>query len=122
MHNTYWNPTALTRRALIKALSKPGRSRSDVSAIVDRFIGKSPVPPSWSLRGVRATFGRGVAREWARHLRHRTAGRDPQVRGRLHVVQTIADLGATTDSSEAVQPRDAGGLFMPIDEFNMLAR
>lgn len=122
MHNAYWNPTALTRRALIKALSTPGQSRAAVREIAGRFIGNAPVPPSWSLKGVRSTFGRRVAREWARHLRHRTAGWDLQVRSRRHVVQTRADFGKTSGSIEAIQFGDAERQLLVADEFHLLVR
>lgn len=100
----------VTRARLIRALSTPGRSRKDVLEVVTRYMGDSPVPPAWSLASIRGVFGRRVAREWARHLRHLSPG---AYRGKdrrwLHpVAQTAYDFGSTPEAMEtAVQAKVA---------------
>lgn len=86
----------VSRSALVKAFSTPDRRRQAVLKVVAQYMGNSPVPPSWSLASVRGTFGKKIARLWARHIRGmRTAGYRG-ANGRWHhpVIQTSHDFNA----------------------------
>jgi hypothetical protein len=102
--------TKVTRAALIRAFSSPARSRTEVGEIVARYMGDSPVPPSWSIASVRGVFGRRIAREWARHIRHLQAASHRGENGRwLHpLVQTAYDFGRTPEALRV-------GLAVPAD-------
>lgn len=95
----------VTRARLIRALSAPGRSRKAVLEIVARYMGDSPVPPAWTLAGIRGVFGSRVAHEWARHIRHLSpAAYRSKDRRWLHpVVQTAYDFGTTPEAMKAAQ-------------------
>lgn len=85
----------VTRARLIRAFSTPGRSRAEVVEAVRRYMGDSPVPPTWSLAGVRGALGGSIARQWARHIRHLGAAgyRDKKTHRWLYpVVQSIHDF------------------------------
>ena len=88
----------LTLTDVRKAFTVASISTSERDAIVAKYMGNSPVPPSWSYVSVRGTFGKKVARIWARKLRHRPAGvyRDSESGRWLHpAVQTTYDFGIT---------------------------
>jgi hypothetical protein len=83
-------------------------TRRETMDVVSRYMGTSPVPPAWTYAGVLGTFGKRIARLWARHLRHRLPGvyRDPQTRRYLHpVVQTVYDFGLTPEQLIAFMSR-----------------
>nr|CUV17018.1 protein of unknown function [Ralstonia solanacearum] len=85
----------VTRAAVVRVFTSPGRSRRETMDIVSRYMGDCPVPPAWGLGGVRGTFGKAVARAWAKRLRHLHVAhyRDPQTqRAITPVVQSIQDL------------------------------
>lgn len=90
----------LTRGDLVRAFSDPSFSRKQTMEIVTRYMGNSTVPPAWSYAGVLGTFGKKVARLWAKKLRHRSAGvyRDQESGRWLHpIVQTVYDFGTTPE-------------------------
>lgn len=96
----------LNRADVVKAFASPAMTRREVMDIVKRYMGNSPVPPSWTYASVRGTFGKRVARHWARHLRHRPPGsyRDAQTGIVLHsFVQTAYDFGTTPDKLAAMR-------------------
>lgn len=101
-------PVTVSRAILIRAFSTPDRTRAEVVAVVNQYVGSSPVPPSWGRLGVRGTFGRKIERLWARHIRglrlatYREAGRYL-----TPVVQTAYDFGTTPE--ELRQLADASG-------------
>ena len=124
---THTNPLPPSRRALLRAFSAPGRARAEVHDVVTRFMGDSPVPPAWTLVGVRGVFGRRIAREWARHLRHRVSGFEPGVRGRQWRVQTVYDFGvepgevcSQTFEPSGVPADDYAALRLKLDEVDKL--
>lgn len=91
----------VTRAALVRAFTSPGRSRSQTNAIVARYIGNNPVPPVWSLASVRGVFGTAVARSWAKKIRHLRLAtyRDPETtRWLIPVVQTAYDFGTSPEA------------------------
>lgn len=93
----------VSRALLIRAFTSPERTRQETMDIVARYMGSSPVPPSWGLEGVRGTFGKRVARAWARKVRHLTSAhyRDPgSGRVQFWVTQTAFDLGLTPQQSD----------------------
>jgi len=104
--SSYFNKRTITRAAVVRAFSGPGRSRAEVRSIVTRYIGDSPVPPLWSLASVRGTFGVRVARAWARHLRHLRSATYRGENGRwlTPVVQTAYDFGTTPEALAATPP------------------
>lgn len=72
-----------------------------MAAIVDKYIGKSPVPPCWGRLGVRGTFGKDVERLWARHIRPlRLATYRDERSGRMltPAMQTFYDFGTTPEN------------------------
>lgn len=91
-------PVTVTRAILIRAFSTPDRPRAEVAAVVNQYVGGSPVPPSWGRLGVRGTFGRKIERLWSRHIKglrlatYREAGRNL-----TPVVQTAYDFGTTPE-------------------------
>mgnify|MGYP000164546801 CR=1 FL=1 len=85
----------VTRAAVVRAFTSPGRSRRETMDIVSRYVGDFQVPPAWGLGGVRGTFGKAIARAWARKVRHLRVAQyfDPQTqRAITPVVQSIQDL------------------------------
>lgn len=90
----------VTKKTLFRAFGTPERSRQEVKVIVDRYVGDSPVPPTWGRRGVRGTFGRKIERLWARHIRGlRQATYRDKDSGRFltPVVQSAYDFGTTPE-------------------------
>lgn len=95
----------LNRADIVKAFSSPALTRRETMDVVARYMGSSPVPPSWSYASVRGILGKRAAREWARHLRHRPAGvyRDAATGRLLHPsVQTAYDFGTTPEKVAAL--------------------
>lgn len=104
-------PVTVTRAILNRAFSTPDRPRTEVAAIVSKYIGSSPVPPSWGRLGVRGTFGRKIERLWSRHIKglrlatYREAGRYL-----TPVVQTAYDFGTTPEElQKSAEARESGG-------------
>lgn len=79
----------------MRAFSTPGRRRRDVMAIVRQYMSGAAAPPMWTLVSVRALFGRQVAREWSRHIRHLAPAmtrQGPAAPVVFPAVQTLHDL------------------------------
>lgn len=97
----------VTRAALVRTFASPGRSRSETTAIVSRYMGNNPVPPAWSLASVRGVFGNAIARAWAKKIRHLRLAtfRDPEtMRWLTPVVQTAYDFGTTPEALANIAP------------------
>lgn len=84
----------ITERAVRRAFAHVFRDQASLEKAITDFMGGYPVPPLWSMAGVRASFGRRAARVWAKHLRHLGAAHYPSNgRNLVPVVQHLADFG-----------------------------
>jgi hypothetical protein len=125
----------LNRADIVRAFAAPHLTRQQTLEIVKQYMSDSPVPPAWSQPGVRGVFGKGVARMWARHLRHRPTGcyRDSQSGRWLHpAIQTAFDLGTSPEAMKMAgvlghleaavklqnQPVLPVGMLIMIDEYH----
>lgn len=121
----------VTRAAVVRAFTSPGRSRRETMDIVSRYMGDCPVPPSWSLGGVRGTFGKAIARAWAKKIRHLRVAHYHEQQSRraiIPVVQSIHDLEnspkalsrarAMADAPEPTPPGQRAPFV--VDEFHLI--
>ena len=90
----------LNSRNQVESVFSNGRlSKEELKAIVDKYMGDSPVPPRWTASGVKGEFGRKIFRLWSRKLknRHHAAYRSEESGRWLHpAVQSIHDFDAST--------------------------
>lgn len=110
----------ITERAVKRAFARVFRDQSSLEAAITEFMQGYPVPPAWSMAGVRASFGRSAARVWARHLRHlRTAHCGSNGRNLVPVVQRLSDFGAVPLPSPPQSPTEGlvGGRLIMMDEY-----
>ncbi|MFH0134790.1 hypothetical protein ACGLHS_31565 [Variovorax sp. VaC1] len=91
----------VTRAALIRAFSSPGQKRGAVMAVVKQYMGDSQEPPTWSKASVLGTFGKRIARQWARHIRHLAPA------GNVFV-QTFYDFGMSPEQARQASARMEG--------------
>jgi hypothetical protein len=92
----------VTRKALVRAFTSHGRSHKEVMDLVAQYMGDSPVPPCWSLASVQGTFGKLIARRWARYIRGlRPASYKHAGRWLFSQVQTSYDFGMSPDELAA---------------------
>lgn len=119
----------VTRAMVVRAFTSPARSHRETMDIVSRYMGNSPVPPSWGIGGVRGTFGKAIARAWAKKIRHLRPAYcfDPKTKRAITpVVQSVYDLGASPEAlsrARATTLEDAPqtpGVPFVLDEFHLL--
>lgn len=116
----YAMPAIVTRPMLIRAFSAPHRTHAEVMDIVNQYIDDSITPPIWGRLGVRGTFGRGIQRQWSKHIKHLSPSRYRSETGRwlTPIVQSIHDYEHKPLVKKTLVPAitpDVGGMIF--DEF-----
>ena len=65
----------LESREQVKAIFLRARlSETKLNEVLNQYMGDSPVPPKWSSRGVKGTFGKKIHSLWSRKIKHRKHG------------------------------------------------
>jgi len=63
---------SLKSREQVKAIFSRARlSDTELNNVLNRYMGDSPVPPTWSSRGVKGEFGKTIHSLWSRKIKHR---------------------------------------------------